>query len=1057
MSADVSSILPLYLRPAIPHVAFNRMQLACMDAWDSNHNMLISAPTGSGKTLCFDLALLRHLHLVLGSSEHRCLPASGLNGKVVFLVPTKSLCTEKGDEWKRRYAFLGLRVEILTGDMHVSGSGSALLNADVILTTAEKWDSLTRNASSRGAPDILSEISLLFIDEIHHVGDSRGGILESVITRMFVTSDHLKRNRSSSHASSMRVIALSATIKNVEEVGRWLRVDPKDIKQFDQSYRPIALEYKVLPYHIRNRWQSSKVYDNHILTVWQKFSDGKPALIFCPSRRQTSTSAASIVNSLERNSSNTVESGNVFTKHLSYEQRKQLQSLAASCSDKALGALLEKGVGFHNADLNTENRRLVERLFRESLLLCLFSTSTLAQGLNLPARLVVIAGTTVYHDGSLQECDKNMLLQMCGRAGRPGLDTKGIAVIMTSNTSARLYQNIEKALPTTLKSQLSATLEGCMNAEIARQFITDIPQAVTFLTNTLYWVQEKERQKAKGRDEQGDLNVLETTTAVEVVKKLVRLGLARFDDDLFGVNSTKAGVVIARYCLSCESLRLLKFEIPGISSPVGALRVLAMSPEVLEGVCVRRAEKRKLNDLNEHIRWPVRGKVKEPLDKVVVLMQIILAGDLASFSLDFSLYNEALRLARSLSRICSCILSLVMETSLKGPYEAIFFIMQACRGLINRCYWDGPTVLRQINGLNSVRIKALSKQSICSIEDLTMADRSVIDQVIGTNTRIREIIQESMATIPKFRAKASAVRNSEDGQVAQIEVHVTLSGLQGGLHSRRWSEDRGFVLIGSHSRGFIGIKGFCFKGNDKHFVFYIPPDTTLSRGKWIDVIIGSLTIVGIDQRIRFPLVEPQDKDRRPPKIHASIKHEQSKLKSDQEHSRCVTNLSVTHGRISKRLVQTTVSQTLSRFGDKKISARIPNKVGGGAGQGEASSTSTEKIVNIDERVDTSPDISPGPSSPLPSGELASHVNPPTHGDAQQTKATPTEEAQSHGYGRFHAFMTSGRTHTSLPCNPLSTAPVSKEELPSRDPYRNPNKSRGRQRCREYDEMLKALF
>ncbi|CDF33519.1 unnamed protein product [Chondrus crispus] len=239
MASEVSSILPSYLTPAIPYHTFNRMQVACIEAWDSDCNMLVSAPTGSGKTLCFELALLRYLHLALTSSEKKYLPASGLPRKVVFIAPTKAICMEKGHDWKRRYAFLGLRVEIMTGDVYAAGSNSILLNADLILTTAEKWNSLTRNTCSQAVPGVLSNIALLFVDEVHHIGNSRGGTLESVITRMFGTSDQLKQNISSAQVQSLRVIALSATVKNVGEVGRWLRVDPEHILQFDQSYRPI--------------------------------------------------------------------------------------------------------------------------------------------------------------------------------------------------------------------------------------------------------------------------------------------------------------------------------------------------------------------------------------------------------------------------------------------------------------------------------------------------------------------------------------------------------------------------------------------------------------------------------------------------------------------------------------------------------------------------------------------------------------------------------------------------------------------------------------------------
>ncbi|CDF39107.1 unnamed protein product [Chondrus crispus] len=1057
MASEVSSILPSYLTPAIPYHTFNRMQVACIEAWDSDCNMLVSAPTGSGKTLCFELALLRYLHLALTSSEKKYLPASGLPRKVVFIAPTKAICMEKGHDWKRRYAFLGLRVEIMTGDVYAAGSNSILLNADLILTTAEKWDSLTRNTCSQAVPGVLSNIALLFVDEVHHIGNSRGGTLESVITRMFVTSDQLKQNISSAQVQSLRVIALSATVKNVGEVGRWLRVDPEHILQFDQSYRPIQLEYAVLSYPIRNRWQSSKVYDSRILGVWQKFSSGKPALIFCTSRRQTSSSAAAMVENLNRVSPGSGSDGNALTKHLSFEERNQLRTEAQRCSDKSLRALLMNGVGCHNAEMSPQNRQLVERLFRECLLLCLFSTSTLAQGVNLPARLVVVAGTSVYYDGSLQECDKNMLLQMCGRAGRPGLDTKGVAVIMTSNTNARRYQNMEKALPTRLQSQLKATLEESMNAEIARQFITDIPQAMLFLKSTFYWVQEKEKHRIELLDDEGKLNALLTTTAVEAMKKLARLGLVRFDDDLFGVNSTNAGVTMAKYCLSCETLGLLMTEIPKVSSPAGALRVLAAAPEVLEGVCVRRAEKKSLNELNEFIRVPVHGKVKEPLDKAIVLIQVILNATITTSCIDFSLQSEALRLAKSVSRICSCLLSLVLGLSLKGPYEAIFSTLQVCRGLVSRCYWDGPTVLRQIRGLTSARIKALSRHGISSIEALRMADFSLIYEIIGAKSPFAKVLRERMNEIPRFYVKANATRNTHDGQITHIQVHVTYSGQLGHLKVRRRPEEGGFILLGSHSRGFLDIKAFQLDGNDKEITFQVPRDSRPSREKWIDVIVGTVNIIGIDETVRF-LCDRQDQDCRSPARTALANNDKLKPKAHHKPPEHVANLSVTDGRVSKRFVQTTVSQALSRISNRKTIARVPEVRAYVVAEEEKHTKAPANVImKAEEKAETSPDISPGPSSPSPHEANAMQSEIPTLDDANCTQAATRSQKKTQRHGRSQALFSSKKARPCLTRTEVPDAPVPEATHSSPDPCQVRKSFHKEQHCREYDDMLRSLF
>lgn len=1068
LPCEVASVLPAYLRPAVPYENFNKLQVECLEAWNSDSNLLVSAPTGSGKTMCFELALLRRLHVALESSEAKHLGPSGLNGKVVFVAPTKALCTERGDDWKRRYAYTGLRVEIITGDVNVSTSDSTLLNADLVITTAEKWDSLTRNIGSHTTSDIMSQICLLLLDEVHQLGDSRGAIMESVVTRMLATSDEVKRNASSvtgaTPIASLRVIAVSATVKNVKDVGIWLRVDPDHVKEFDQSYRPVELEYKLLGYHIRNPWQASKVYDSRTLEVLRNFGDGKPALVFCPSRRQTSLSANALVERLNRDSPDAATQGNTLTRHLSLEQRHRLRSYAAKCSDRALATLLPSGVAMHNAEISPENRNLVERLFRDSLVLCLFSTSTLAQGVNLPARLVVIAGTTVYRNGALQEYDRNLLLQMSGRAGRLGLDTKGVVAIMTSKSSVRRYDNIQKAVPANIESQLESRLEECINAEIARQFITDVPSAVFFLTNTFFWIREKKRHRSEFQNDENKLRALITSTAVAVVNKLANTHLVRFDDDYFGVSSTSAGLTMAKYCLSFETLQLLMTEIPKVSSPAQVLRIISASAEVLDGLCIRRAEKKRLNEMNEFIRLPVRGRVKEPVDKAVILLQMILGDNIETNTIDFALRSEALRLMQSVSRVCSCLTSLILDLSLKVPYEAMFSVLQVCRGLTNHCYWDGPTVLRQIPGISPAKTKALAKHGISTIGALARADFGVIDDLLCVKAPFGKRLLERLKEFPKFHVQTVVRRHPEPGgQISQIEVHITVSAQIGHRKPRQRKGERGFVLVGSHSRGFIDAKTFRLEEVSQHFVFHVPPDGSPRRGKWIDVIVGSDSIIGIDECARFPQEEGNEGLTQSQVIPSQ--NPMSKAVKELRASGQASKLLVTHGRVSKRFVQTTVSQAL---GQSNTHAMTTAFVRGRVNKREANPgtllSQQNSAVKRPEDVfitspDTSPEISPGPPSPATCEPIDDLTEPHKSIETVPDKFLLERHRNSGRHRRFEPLFAAGSTRPNLKraSGPLASGAAKDLERGNTASVSGSTVLQSGQAGREYDGMLRSLF
>lgn len=914
---DVPSLLPRYLRSAIPYQTFNRVQSECLEAWSSDENLLVSAPTGSGKTVCLELAILRHVHKVLEFSDAKRLGSNGFNGKAVFIAPTKALCSEKQEEWRNKFSFIGLRVEAVTGDIGISASDSKLSNADLILTTAEKWDSVTRNIGFHNTTDLTSQISLLLLDEVHQVGDSRGATFESVVTRMLVASDESRRTSFSLPVSHLRVIAVSATIGNMQDVGQWLRVKRECIKEFDASYRPVDLEYKVIGFNIRNRWQASKVYDSRMLQALHQFGDKKPALVFCSSRRQTAISAKALVESLKSNAPDLVDHGNELTSHLLVEQRRRLFNSAMVCQDKVLANLLPNGVAIHNAEMNLQNRHLVERLFGESLIQCLFATSTLAQGVNLPARLVVIAGTAVYHDGELKEYDQNMLLQMCGRAGRAGLDSRGTVAIMTAASTVALYENIGRAKPAIVKSQLVSCMEECFNAEIARQSITDVPTAVSYLKKTFFWVQEEKKggQTEENGREQTDSRA--ASVVLRIINRLTQTNLVFHDEDRFGLGSTVAGKYMAKYCLSFSTMKYLTEEIPSAFSPLQILRVIASTADALKDVVIRRSEKKKLNEWKENLRLPVRGKVKDPTDKVVILLQMLMGDQLDSSNVEFSFRSEALHLSQSISRICGCLISLILDHGLELEYASLFAVLQLCRSLPNRTFWDGPTVLRQIPGITTAYARLLNKKGIHTIETLASISQDQIDNIVAANAPVGQRICEHLRTLPNFHLRTEVHRDpSRDNTVVRIDVNVTLSAQIGRWGPRQRRGERGFVLVGSHARGLIDVQTFGMDATEHNFSFDVPPDRDSRLGKWIDIQVGCENVVGTDKKVTIHL------DRVRSEFGSEVLP--SKGASLRNSLRQSSNLSVTCGRVSKRRIQTTVSQALTRGFLKTKTLRTPS-------------------------------------------------------------------------------------------------------------------------------------
>ena len=221
--------LPDRFRSLFPFPLFNAVQSRCYDtAFRTNENLVLSAPTGSGKTVVMELAICHLMHVVRGEDF-----------KIVYQAPTKALCSERCGDWQSKFGPLGMQCAELTGDTDASQMRHVQA-ANIIITTPEKWDSITRRWKDHTR--LMRLVKLFLIDEVHTLKESRGATLEAVVSRMKSTG------------SSVRFIALSATIPNSEDVATWLSRDsthpdlPARREVFGQEFRPVRLQKLVYGY-----------------------------------------------------------------------------------------------------------------------------------------------------------------------------------------------------------------------------------------------------------------------------------------------------------------------------------------------------------------------------------------------------------------------------------------------------------------------------------------------------------------------------------------------------------------------------------------------------------------------------------------------------------------------------------------------------------------------------------------------------------------------------------------------------------------------------------------
>ena len=420
------------------------------------HSLVASVPTASGKTLIAELAMLSAIQE---------------GGKALYIVPLRALASEKKAAFERWEAH-GITVGVSTGNY--DSSGEWLASRDIIVATSEKVDSLVRNNAGW-----IDQLSCVVADEVHLVDDrNRGPTLE-------VTLAKLRRIN-----PGLQVVALSATVGNAGEIAEWL-----DAELVHSEWRPIDLRMGV---HFGNAINFDDGSQREVpversqrkteALVDDTLDEGGSTLVFVNSRRNAESAAK--------------RQAGVVKRRLDTDEQAALQELAEEIrnvsdteTSEDLAACVADGAAFHHAGLASEHRSLVEDAFRDRLIKVICATPTLAAGVNTPSRRVIVRDWRRYDGefGGMKPLDVLEIHQMCGRAGRPGLDPYGEAVLLAKNadTMDELFERYIWADPEAVRSKLAAepALRTHLLATVSSGFANSREELLEFLEATLYATQ----------------------------------------------------------------------------------------------------------------------------------------------------------------------------------------------------------------------------------------------------------------------------------------------------------------------------------------------------------------------------------------------------------------------------------------------------------------------------------------------------------------------------------------------------------------------------------------
>jgi len=503
-------------------------------------NLVLASPTASGKTLIAEFCALKHL-LEKG-------------GKTVYLTPLRALANEKFDEF-RKYTSLTkkdgrrIRIGISTGDF--DSTDLWLERYDIIITTNEKADSLLRHRAKW-----MDDISLVVADEIHLLNEAeRGPTLEVVLARLMQVNPDIQ------------ILALSATINNVDEIAGWLNA-----QYVTTEWRPVALKEGVL-LHEEIQYKDGdarkiekKSRDPAINLSLNTVRTGGQALIFASTRKNAVTVARKVAG----------ETVGVLSKParrtLEHEASRILAAGEKTSLGDTLAELVKCGTAFHHAGLGGAHRKIVEDAFREGKIKVLTATPTLAFGVNLPARTVIIQDYRRYEaEYGYYPISVLEYKQMAGRAGRPKYDKTGEAILVakTSDEADYLVQSYLLARPERIWSRLAVEriMRSHVLATIAADFAHTENGIYEFFGKTFY-------------AHQYDIEAIKSIIA-KILKYLYDEEMIEIFSD--NINATKFGKRVSELYIDPVSAVIIRNALksePDLLTDISLLHMIAHTPDM---------------------------------------------------------------------------------------------------------------------------------------------------------------------------------------------------------------------------------------------------------------------------------------------------------------------------------------------------------------------------------------------------------------------------------------------------------------------------------------------
>ena len=725
-----------WAQPAFRGIStLNRIQSKIFpQAYHTNDNLLVCAPTGAGKTNIAMLTILHEIGLHIDENG-QYLPE---DFKIVYVAPMKALAAEVTDAFSRRLAPLDIVVAELTGDTQMSKR--ELEETQMIVTTPEKWDVITRKG---GEVSIASTLRLLIIDEVHLLNDERGPVIETLVARTLRQVEQTQ--------SMIRIIGLSATLPNPMDVAQFLGVNKDSgLFVFDQSYRPIPLTQKFIGVteknSIKRQTLMAQIAYNKACEALRK---GKQAMVFVHSRKDTVKTAKQLAEFAA------AQDGMELFSNDQHERKDEFAQQVSRSRNNELKELFLKGLGCHNAGMLRADRSLTEKLFAAGVIKVLVCTATLAWGVNLPAHMVVIKGTQLYDPqrGGFRNLGVLDVQQIFGRAGRPGFDTSGEGVIITEHKNLAHYVSM-LTHSTPIESQFVSNLADNLNAEVTLGTVTNVREGAQWLGYSYLHTRMEKNPLAYALtwdDVRLDPGLLDHRRKLikEAARTLDRAKMIRFDERSGQLYQTEAGRTASHFYIQVKSMEIFDSLMQRHMTMPEIFHMISHSSE-FENIVPREDEIPELETLrrNRHIvPIDIKASLTDKVGKVNLLLQVYIS---RANMQSFSLIADSMYISQNASRICRALFELCLRRGWPSLAEQLLTVSKSCDLRI----WPHQHELRQFEKTLKPEVLFKLEEKKATLDRLWDMSAGEIGSMLRLNAQIGGQIKSCMRSMPHLNMTA---------------------------------------------------------------------------------------------------------------------------------------------------------------------------------------------------------------------------------------------------------------------------------------------------------------